>query len=186
MPIFLLKYTDCFGKKYWNCLIFKNKALADGTVCMYYVHPNKWLPHKIELLFWLGAEVIPHQDSTFLYNDPMSLVGYWFPVDDATLENGCLWYLINKYRLIKNLKILKLSLHPSPALNWINTITDLFTIFLRSRHIVSFERGFIHLFIELVSEFTYKPSYSCFLLNQLGAVGYSVIVLCGVTNGRHT
>jgi len=41
----------------------------------------------------VGAEVIPHQDSTFLYNDPMSLVGYWFPVDDATLENGCLWYV---------------------------------------------------------------------------------------------
>lgn len=22
----------------------------------------------------------------------MSLVGYWFALDDATLENGCLWF----------------------------------------------------------------------------------------------
>ena len=36
-------------------------------------------------------EVTPHQDGTFLNNNPLSLVGFWFPIDDATLENGCLW-----------------------------------------------------------------------------------------------
>ncbi len=36
--------------------------------------------------------VTPHQDGTFLNNDPLKLVGFWFPIDDATLENGCLWY----------------------------------------------------------------------------------------------
>ena len=35
----------------------------------------------------------PHQDGTFLNNDPLKLVGFWFPLDDATLENGCLWYV---------------------------------------------------------------------------------------------
>ena len=35
----------------------------------------------------------PHQDGTFLYNEPLSLYGFWFPIDDATLENGCLWYV---------------------------------------------------------------------------------------------
>jgi phytanoyl-CoA hydroxylase len=32
-----------------------------------------------------------HQDSTFLYTDPMSVVGFWVALEDATLENGCLW-----------------------------------------------------------------------------------------------
>jgi len=41
----------------------------------------------------VGGKVTPHQDATFLYNTPESLVGYWFPIDDATLENGCLWYV---------------------------------------------------------------------------------------------
>jgi len=41
----------------------------------------------------IGGEVTPHQDGTFLYNEPLSLFGFWFPIDDATLENGCLWYV---------------------------------------------------------------------------------------------
>ncbi|MCA1557334.1 MAG: phytanoyl-CoA dioxygenase family protein, partial [Acidobacteria bacterium] len=32
-----------------------------------------------------------HQDSTFLYTEPMSVVGLWFALEDATRENGCLW-----------------------------------------------------------------------------------------------
>ena len=40
----------------------------------------------------------PHQDGTFLNNDPLRLVGFWFPIDDATLENGCLWYVPGSHR----------------------------------------------------------------------------------------
>lgn len=39
----------------------------------------------------IGGEVTCHQDSTFLYTDPMSVVGFWVALQDATLENGCLW-----------------------------------------------------------------------------------------------
>ena len=39
----------------------------------------------------IGGEVTCHQDSTFLYTDPMSVVGFWVALEDATLENGCLW-----------------------------------------------------------------------------------------------
>ncbi|XP_034937888.1 phytanoyl-CoA dioxygenase domain-containing protein 1 homolog [Chelonus insularis] len=39
----------------------------------------------------LGSEVIAHQDATYLYVDPPKLVGIWVALDDATLENGCLW-----------------------------------------------------------------------------------------------
>ena len=39
----------------------------------------------------IGGEVTCHQDSTFLYTDPIDIVGLWFALEDATVENGCLW-----------------------------------------------------------------------------------------------
>ena len=39
----------------------------------------------------IGGEVACHQDSTFLYTDPIDMVGLWFALEDATVENGCLW-----------------------------------------------------------------------------------------------
>ena len=41
----------------------------------------------------IGGEVSCHQDSTFLYTEPFELVGLWFAIEDATIENGCLWAL---------------------------------------------------------------------------------------------
>ena len=32
----------------------------------------------------------PHQDSTFLYTNPPSAVGFWIALEDATIDNGCL------------------------------------------------------------------------------------------------
>lgn len=39
----------------------------------------------------VGGEVTCHQDSTFLYTEPPSVLGLWFALEDATRENGCLW-----------------------------------------------------------------------------------------------
>jgi phytanoyl-CoA hydroxylase len=39
----------------------------------------------------IGGEVGCHQDATFLYTDPISVTGFWFAIEDATVENGCLW-----------------------------------------------------------------------------------------------
>jgi phytanoyl-CoA hydroxylase len=39
----------------------------------------------------IGGEVTCHQDSTFLYTEPIDIVGLWFALEDATVENGCLW-----------------------------------------------------------------------------------------------
>jgi len=38
----------------------------------------------------IGGRVPPHQDSTFLYTDPPSAVGFWYALEDATISNGCL------------------------------------------------------------------------------------------------
>lgn len=39
----------------------------------------------------IGGEVGWHQDATFLFTEPLSVVGFWLALEDATLENGCLW-----------------------------------------------------------------------------------------------
>ncbi|KAF5232204.1 hypothetical protein FANTH_13078 [Fusarium anthophilum] len=41
----------------------------------------------------IGGAVPPHQDSTFLYTNTPSAVGFWYALEDATLENGCLSFL---------------------------------------------------------------------------------------------
>ena len=32
-----------------------------------------------------------HQDATFLHTEPMSVKGFWFALEDATQDNGCMW-----------------------------------------------------------------------------------------------
>lgn len=39
----------------------------------------------------IGGEVTCHQDSTFLYTVPQTIAGLWFALEDASIENGCLW-----------------------------------------------------------------------------------------------
>jgi len=39
----------------------------------------------------IGGVVDVHQDSAFLYTEPGSCVGFWFALEDATVQNGCLW-----------------------------------------------------------------------------------------------
>ncbi|MCB2096094.1 MAG: phytanoyl-CoA dioxygenase family protein [Parvularculaceae bacterium] len=46
----------------------------------------------------IGGEVTCHQDSTFLYTDPESCIGFWLAVDEATLENGCMEFIPGEHR----------------------------------------------------------------------------------------
>ena len=38
----------------------------------------------------IGGEVVCHQDSTFIITEPESTVGFWFALEDANKDNGCL------------------------------------------------------------------------------------------------
>lgn len=40
---------------------------------------------------YIGGEVTCHQDSTYIYVKHQPVMGLWFALEDATLENGCLW-----------------------------------------------------------------------------------------------
>lgn len=46
----------------------------------------------------IGGVVDVHQDSTFLYTEPDTCVGFWFALEDATKENGCLWAMPGGHR----------------------------------------------------------------------------------------
>jgi phytanoyl-CoA hydroxylase len=47
-----------------------------------------------------GGEVGSHQDATFLYTDPVTVLGLWVALEDATVENGCLWALPGGHRTV--------------------------------------------------------------------------------------
>ena len=38
----------------------------------------------------IGGKVAAHQDSTFIYTNPLSCIGFWMALEDANQENGCL------------------------------------------------------------------------------------------------
>jgi phytanoyl-CoA hydroxylase len=46
----------------------------------------------------IGGEVVCHTDSTYLYTEPLSCVGLWFALEDATVENGCMFALPGRHR----------------------------------------------------------------------------------------
>jgi phytanoyl-CoA hydroxylase len=46
----------------------------------------------------IGGAVNCHQDGTFLYTEPLSVTGFWFALEDADQENGCLWAIPGGHR----------------------------------------------------------------------------------------
>ncbi len=46
----------------------------------------------------IGGEVVCHQDATFIHTDPLSVKGFWFALEDATQENGCMWAIPGGHR----------------------------------------------------------------------------------------
>ena len=39
-----------------------------------------------------------HIDATFLYSDPLKLIGVWIALEDTTLENGCLKFAAGSHK----------------------------------------------------------------------------------------
>lgn len=47
----------------------------------------------------IGGEVTCHQDSTFIYTEPESCIGFWFAIDDATGKNGCMKFVPGGHKM---------------------------------------------------------------------------------------
>lgn len=46
----------------------------------------------------IGGPVLPHVDGCFLYTVPQTVVGLWWPLEDCTKDNGCLWAVPGSHR----------------------------------------------------------------------------------------
>jgi phytanoyl-CoA hydroxylase len=48
----------------------------------------------------IGGEVPEHNDSTFLYTDPPSALGFWIPLEACTPANGALSFLPGSHKTV--------------------------------------------------------------------------------------
>ena len=53
--------------------------------------PQIWQSMVIFKQPHIGGEVGWHQDATFFETDPITATTFWFALEHATLQNGCLW-----------------------------------------------------------------------------------------------
>ncbi len=55
------------------------------------VQPQVWQSQLIFKQPHIGGEVGWHQDASFFVTAPQTVTTFWFALEDATLDNGCLW-----------------------------------------------------------------------------------------------
>jgi len=53
--------------------------------------PQLWQSMFIFKQPGIGGEVKWHQDASFFDTTPSTVTGFWFALEDATVDNGCLW-----------------------------------------------------------------------------------------------
>jgi len=53
--------------------------------------PQLWQSMFIFKQPGIGGEVRWHQDATFLHSEPITVTGFWIALEDAGVDNGCLW-----------------------------------------------------------------------------------------------
>lgn len=66
-------------------------ALAGVAAGLGLAQPQLWQSMYIFKQPGIGGEVGWHQDATFFDTQPLSVTTFWFALEDATLDNGCLW-----------------------------------------------------------------------------------------------
>ena len=69
----------------------RGEKLAELAAGLGLAQPLLWQSMYIFKQPGIGGEVGWHQDATFFHTDPISVTTFWFALEDATLENGCLW-----------------------------------------------------------------------------------------------
>lgn len=55
------------------------------------MQPQVWQSQLIFKQPQIGGEVGWHQDGSFFVTDPPTVTTFWFALEDATPDNGCLW-----------------------------------------------------------------------------------------------
>lgn len=66
-------------------------ALAELAADLGLVQPQVWQSQLIFKQPHIGGEVGWHQDASLFVTTPQTVTTFWFALEDATLDNGCLW-----------------------------------------------------------------------------------------------
>lgn len=66
-------------------------ALAELAAALGLAQPQVWQSQLIFKQPHIGGEVGWHQDASFFVTTPHTVTTFWFALEDATLDNGCLW-----------------------------------------------------------------------------------------------
>ena len=66
-------------------------ALAELGADLGLTAPQVWQSMLIFKQPHIGGEVGWHQDASFFVTEPMTVTTFWIALEDATLDNGCLW-----------------------------------------------------------------------------------------------
>jgi len=69
----------------------KGEALRGVAAGLGLNRPQVWQSMFIFKQPGIGGEVRWHQDASFFETDPITVTTFWFALEDATLQNGCLW-----------------------------------------------------------------------------------------------
>ncbi|MFD1154773.1 phytanoyl-CoA dioxygenase family protein [Undibacterium aquatile] len=69
----------------------RGPALAKVAQQLGLQQPQIWQSMYIFKQPGIGGEVRWHQDATYFETDPVSVTTFWFALEDATLDNSCLW-----------------------------------------------------------------------------------------------
>ena len=80
---------DAFSRGPALNALAKNVGLAE---------PQIWQSMYIFKQPGIGGEVGWHQDATFVDSTPVTVTTFWFALEDATLNNGCLWVEVGGHR----------------------------------------------------------------------------------------
>lgn len=73
-------------------------ALAEVGRALGLMQPQVWQSQVIFKQPHIGGEVGWHQDASFFVTTPHTVTTFWFALEDATLDNGCLWVLPGGHR----------------------------------------------------------------------------------------
>ncbi|MBL8330056.1 MAG: phytanoyl-CoA dioxygenase family protein [Rubrivivax sp.] len=66
-------------------------ALAELAADLGLQEPQVWQSMLICKQPGIGGEVRWHQDATYLHCEHGAVIGFWFALEDADTDNGCLW-----------------------------------------------------------------------------------------------
>jgi len=70
---------------------FRDPRLAAVCADLGLAQPLLWQSQVIFKPPGIGGEVRWHQDASFFHTTPQTVTTFWFALEDATRDNGCLW-----------------------------------------------------------------------------------------------